>query len=95
MAKKSIVTDDMEHCYICGSPYVQIHHCIHGTANRKMADKYKLVIPLCMKHHTGSMESVHRNPDMDLKIKQIAQEAFESKKGNREDFIRIFGKSYL
>ena len=95
MAKKSIVTDDMEHCYICGSPYVEVHHLLHGTANRKLADKYKLVVPLCRKHHTGSNDSVHRNPDMDLRFKQIAQETFESSKGSREDFIRIFGKSYL
>lgn len=93
--KKSIITDDMEHCYICGSPYVETHHCYHGTANRKMADKYKLVIPLCRKHHTGSLDSVHRNAEMDNAIKRIAQEAFETKKGTREDFMRIFGKSYL
>lgn len=95
MAKKSLITGDMEHCYICGSPYVQVHHCCHGTANRKLADKYKLVVPLCHKHHTGSLDSVHRNAEIDLRFKQIAQEAFEAKKGSREDFIRIFGKSYL
>ena len=36
--KKSIIVDDMEHCKLCGSPYVEIHHCLHGTANRKKAD---------------------------------------------------------
>lgn len=41
----------MEHCKLCGSPYVEIHHCLHGTANRKKADKYNLVIPLCHEHH--------------------------------------------
>ena len=48
--KKSIIVDDMEHCKLCGSPYVEIHHCLHGTANRKKADKYNLVIPLCHDH---------------------------------------------
>lgn len=95
MAKKSIITDDMEHCSECRSPYVEVHHCLHGTANRKLADKYKLVVPLCVDHHTASKNSVHRNPNLDLKYKMLAQEAFEAKKGSREDFIRIFGKSYL
>lgn len=95
MAKKSLVTDDMEHCYICGSPYVQVHHIFFGVGNRKLADKYKLVIPLCEKHHTGSLDSVHRNREMDLAIKRIGQEAFETKKGTRADFMKIFGKSYL
>lgn len=97
MAKKSIITDDVEHCFVsmCGSPYVEVHHCIHGTGNRKLADKYKLVVPLCRDHHTASKDSVHRNPEMDLWLKKIAQEAFEAKKGSREDFIRIFGKNYL
>lgn len=95
MAKKSIITDNMEQCYICGSPYVNIHHVFFGTANRKMSDKYKLVVPLCVKHHTGSLDSVHRNRELDLNLKRIAQETFEAKKGSREDFIRIFGKSWL
>lgn len=95
MAKKSIITEEMGFCIVCGSPYVEVHHCLHGVANRKLADKYKLVVPLCHKHHTGSLDSVHRNAKMDLRFKQIAQEAFEAKKGSREDFIRVFGKSYL
>ena len=92
--KKSIITDDMEHCFICGSPYVQVHHCLHGTANRKMADKYKLVIPLCQKHHTGGLDSVHRNAELNLQVKRIAQEAFEQKY-SREKFMEVFGKSYV
>ena len=95
MVKKSIITEEMGFCIVCGSPYAEVHHCLHGVANRKLADKYKLVVPLCRKHHTGCMNSVHRNAAMDLRFKQIAQEAFEAKKGSREDFIRIFGKSYL
>lgn len=50
----------MEHCKLCGSPYVEIHHCLHGTANRKKADKYNLVIPLCHEHHTGGKQSLQR-----------------------------------
>lgn len=84
--KKSIIVDDMEHCKLCGSPYVEIHHCLHGTANRKKADKYNLVIPLCHEHHTGGKQSAHLNARYDLMYKKMAQKAFEEKIGTREEF---------
>ena len=90
---KSILTDDLDHCLICGSPHVEIHHCIFGTANRKVADRYGLVIALCREHHTGGLDSVHRDAGLDLQIKRIAQEAFE-KKYSHDKFVEIFGKNY-
>ena len=89
----SIVVEDMEHCLVCGSPYIQVHHCMHGTANRKMADKYKLVVPLCLAHHTGQ-QGVHKNSEFDLVIKQMAQAEFE-KRYSREKWLEVFNKSYL
>ena len=96
MASKlhSIITDDMEHCMICGSPYVQIHHVFFGTANRKMSDQYALIVPLCESHHTGA-EGVHRFRNTDLKLKQMGQQAFENHYGSREVFIKTFGRNYL
>lgn len=87
--KKSIIVDDMEHCKLCGSPYVEIHHCLYGTANRKKADKYNLVIPLCHEHHTGGKQSAHLNARYDLMYKKMAQKAFEEKIGTREEFIKV------
>lgn len=95
MATKSIITDDMEHCLLCGSTNnVERHHIFFGTANRKISDKYKLIVPLCAFHHRGD-NSVHRNRELDLKVKQLGQKVFEEKIGSREDFRRLFGKSYL
>ncbi len=91
---ESIITKDMDHCYECGSPYVEVHHCLHGTANRRLADKYKLVVPLCPIHHRGN-RGVHQNALFDLRLKRTAQEAFEREYGTRDDFRSIFGKSYL
>ena len=85
---------NMDNCMVCGSPYVQIHHVIYGTANRKQSDKYGLVVPLCQEHHTGQT-GVHFNKKFDLFLKKEAQRKYEQKYGNREDFRRIFGKSYL
>lgn len=91
---KSIMGFDMHNCIVCSSPYVQVHHCIYGTANRKLSDKYGLVVPLCQEHHTGQT-GVHFRKEFDEQLKMMAQEKFEEVHGTREDFIRIFGKSYL
>lgn len=90
---ESIITDDMEHCLICGSPYVQIHHVIGGTANRKLSDKYKLVVPLCREHHTGN-SGVHFDKAFDRELKRQAEWRWIEEYGTEEDFIKIFGKSY-
>ena len=95
MAKvKSIMGYNMDNCLVCGSPYVQVHHVIYGTANRKLSDKYGLVVPLCQEHHTGQT-GVHHNKKFDLFLKKEAQKKYEQNYGNGEDFKRIFGKSYL
>lgn len=91
---ESIVTDNLDSCYICGRPREAIHHIFGGTANRKQSDKYKLVIPLCNEHHNMSNYSVHFNKELNLTIKKLGQEKFEEKY-SREEFRKIFGRSYL
>ena len=45
---KSIIVDDLKKCYVCGATRgIEVHHCIHGTAGRKLATKYHLVVGLC------------------------------------------------
>ena len=83
-----------KHCVVCGSPHVQMHHVIGGTANRRISDKYKYVIPLCVEHHTGG-NGIHRNRGLDLYWTELAQEHYERHIGSRRDFIKEFGKSYL
>jgi hypothetical protein len=94
MATKKGIVPDMEHCFICGSPYVEIHHCIFGTANRRKSEKYKLVVPLCHAHHRGN-ESPHRNKVIDNQFRRMAQKYFEEHYGTRDDFMKEFGKNYL
>jgi hypothetical protein len=95
MAKqKSIIVDCMDNCFVCGSPYVEIHHVIYGTANRKLSDMYGLVVPLCHEHHTGQT-GVHFNRDFDLYLKKLAQRKFEAVYGANKGFREVFGKSYL
>ena len=79
-------------CFFCGSTSeLQTHHCIHGTANRKLADKFGLTIILCRRHH----EMVHMDVGMDIALKMEAQRAWEKQYGSRNDFVRVFGRSYL
>lgn len=98
MDKERLINDPVWdagcYCVICGSPKVQYHHVIGGTANRKVSDRYGYVIPLCYDHHLGGT-GIHRNRGLDLYWKQLAQTHFEAHYGTRADFIRTFGKSWL
>lgn len=89
---KSIIQTNKE-CWVCGSPYVELHHVIYGTAKRRLSDKYGLTVYLCHKHHTGK-EGVHFNPVLDKTLKQLAQKKFEEIY-SRETFMNVFKKSYL
>lgn len=91
---KSIIQDCKEVCYICGGRATEEHHCIHGSANRKLSEKYGLKVYLCPACHRTGKLAVHRNYFADKKIKQIAQKAFE-KKYSHEEFMKIFKKNYL
>ena len=80
---KSIITNDMEHCFICGNPTVAFHHVINGVANRKKSDKYGLIVPLCPRHH----DEIHQN-------QKLAQKKFEEVYGH-EKFMEVFRKNYI
>lgn len=93
---RSVLIDDLDHCILCGAPREAMHHIFPGS-RRKMADKYGYVVPLCNRCHTWGQHAVHNEPNgfEDRDLKRMAQRHFESHHGSREDFIRIFGKSYL
>ena len=91
----SVLTDDLEHCIVCGSNVVAIHHVFYGP-NRKRSEKYGFVVPLHPRWHTDSNDAIHRgNRELDLKFRRLAQVYFEEHFGTRTDFIIEFGKSYL
>ena len=94
---KSILTADLEHCYVTGSSNVAIHHVFPGIGRRKLCEKYGFIVPLEPILHNMSDISVHSNPNtgLDLQLKKKCQEYFELHYGTRSEFISIFGKSYL
>lgn len=92
---KSIIQSEKV-CFVCGTTHnLHKHHIIHGTANRKLSEKYGLTCWLCYKHHNGSNDGVHFNSDLDFYLKQLAEKAFLKVHGTIEDFTRIFGRNYL
>lgn len=90
----SVFTDDMYHCYFTGTAPVERHH-IFGGSRKKASEKFGFVIPLRPDLHPNGAQAGSNSKEIDTKLKQMAQEYFEANYGTRDDFRRIFGKSYL
>lgn len=97
---RSIMQEKDGRCYLCmllygddGTKVTQEHHVIFGTANRKLSERYGLKVYLCISHHTGSTEAVHKNAEMALLLKIRAQRAFRER-FPALNWLEIFGKNY-
>ena len=78
-------------CYICGSVRnLEKHHCIHGTANRRLADEDGLTVWLCHSCHSD----LHDKGLFDRSLQHSAMVAYINKFGSREDFRRRYGRYY-
>ena len=92
---KSIMSNDRE-CFVCGTPLdLHRHHIFYGMANRIISEKEGCWCYLCARHHNMTNDGVHHNYAFNITLKKYCQEKWEAKNGDRKDFIRIFGKSYL
>lgn len=89
---KSILQPNDKYCLITGSVVnLDKHHIYHGIKNRNLADKYGC---WCWLRHDVHMSLHDNDKALDLYLQQICQEEFE-KTHTREEFRKIFGKSYL
>lgn len=88
----SILTNNLNKCYICGLPKQELHEIYFGK-NRINSMIYGCVVPLCYQHHRGN-SGVHNNHQLDLKLKQLCQIQFE-KTYPTLNFMSIFYKNYL
>jgi len=81
---------DWQPCRVCGKTAIELHHIFYGKANKKLSDKYNLVIWVC--------RDCHSRMHSDKAFRQIYQD-MAKKKFQREhpelSFIRIFGKNYI
>lgn len=85
----SVLTDDIEHCFICKSPFVDIHE-IYSGGNRKVSMKNGFCLPLCREHHkTATLDAT-----CNLFLKVRCQKEYE-KDHSREEFIKLIGRNYL
>lgn len=94
----SILTDDLEHCIICGRPKVNKHEIFFGTANRQISKNYGLVIPLCeeIHHNQYACKGIHFDKNLCDEWHRIGQEKFmEYYNKTIDEFRGIFGKNYL
>ena len=87
--RKSILTDDLTRCYLCGKPKNHLHEVFFGK-NRVNSMKYACVVPLCASCHS----KVHSNIQIDLELKKVCQRAFIEVYED-VDFLSIFHRNYL
>ena len=92
--KRYSILNNLDKCYFCGKPRECIHEVYFGNANRNISIKNGFCVGLCHEHHNMSINSVHYNREMDLKLKKLYQKEYE-KNHTREEFISLIGKSYL
>ena len=85
----SIITNNLEKCYICGAKKEDLHEIFAGR-NRQLSMKYGLVIPICRKCH----KMIPKDKTLNEKLHKVGQKAFK-KTYKKENFIKIFGKNYL
>lgn len=97
------IIQKQKYCFLCGlttpSGYydgLEDHHVFFGTGNRAKSEALGLKVWLCGETcHRNGKRAVHKNRETDLFIKSHAQAVYEEIYGNRADFIRDFGRSYL
>ena len=88
---ESIICNDKE-CFVCGSPYVEKHHIYKSHKCRSIADKERLWVWLCPKHHRELHDNAGQGLDMELM--QLGQQKYEETH-TRKEFREKFLKSYL
>lgn len=89
--------DIYRECYICGSTQnIQNHHLLEGSM-KSACDKFDfLQIDLCLNHHTGTNESVHKNDKLMDAYHRMGQRLFMKHFNcTIADFYDIFGRSFL
>ena len=85
----SILTTDMDHCYVCGA-YKQDIHEIYEGSKRIASMKNGCCLPVCRKCH----QRFHNDRDFALVYKKLFQKKFEEVYPD-VDFLSIFYKNYL
>lgn len=90
------IIQDRKCCWVCGTTTnLHKHHIYGGLKNRTISEKNGFTVYLCGMHHDLSNNGVHFNKVLDLNIKQVCQQEFESQGHTREEFMKLIGRNYL
>lgn len=93
---KHSILCDMQRCVFCGTTRdLHTHEVFYGSANRRKSIADGMVVTLCAKHHNTSSNGVHANHKFDMALKRRAQLMWEQEYGNRELFIKRYGRNYI
>lgn len=92
---RSILPTQKGECYLCGRKGITEEHHIFGGPNRKLSEKFRLKVDLCIECHRTGKKAAHASKETMDKLHQDGQRAFEWYWGSREEFREIFGKNYL
>ena len=98
-----IDSDEKGWCYRCGRAAKTERHHIFGGPNRKLSEKYGLVVHLCHSCHNEPPDGAHFSKDTADWLHRIGQQACEGSRNKegmewdeaRAEFIKTFGKNYL
>lgn len=85
----SVFTNDMDTCFFCGRPRVDIHEILYGS-NRLNSMKWGYVLPVCRTHH----EILHKNHVLTEEWCKKCQLHFQ-KKYSSKDWLNTFHKNYI
>ena len=85
----SILTNNLEQCYLCQNKKQDIHEIYKGC-NRQTSMKYGFCIPICRNCHSKT----EIDSKLDLQLKKECQKEYE-KTHVRDEFIKIVGQSYI
>lgn len=88
--RKSVFTEDLEHCYLCGKKKNDLHE-VFGGRNRINSIKYNFILPLCRECHSSNQNNVLFN---DYWHRQ-GQLYWEKNIDSREEFIKVFRRNYI
>ena len=88
----SIFTDNLDICYITGTPGADPHHIFSGP-RKALSEKYGFILPLRRDWHEGTDYSIHKDRQLQLKYIKLCQDYYINVLGKtREDWIAEFDK---
>ena len=85
----SILTNNMEVCFICKMPASDIHE-VYAGAKRQVSMENGFCIPLCRRCHN----IITKNYQEDVKLRVRCQKEYE-KTHTREEFLDLIHRNYI